>query len=115
MKVYGTLEFADLENLASDPSHPTPGRIWYNTTDKKLKYYNGAVVTFSTSISGESSYAHSSGEYDLGNVLNEGITLVIASGSGTTVKLPDPLAKLDSVKKIKRNDATNQIVITRTY
>ena len=29
-----------LTSLASDPAGPTEGQFWYNTTDKKIKYYN---------------------------------------------------------------------------
>ena len=38
MKVNGTLKF---KNLASDPSTPVEGQIYYNSTDKKIKFYDG--------------------------------------------------------------------------
>jgi len=30
--------------LASDPTSPTEGQIWYNTTEKQFKGYNGTEV-----------------------------------------------------------------------
>ena len=42
MKVYGTLDKAQLENLASDPSiSALKGYIFYNTTESRAKVYNG--------------------------------------------------------------------------
>jgi hypothetical protein len=32
------------ERLASDPVSPTDGQIWENTTDKVIKYYDGATA-----------------------------------------------------------------------
>lgn len=32
-----------LQKLASDPSSPSSGRIYYNTTDNKIRFYNGTV------------------------------------------------------------------------
>ena len=44
MKVYGQLERAQAELLASDPSASLPGRLLYNTTDSKLRYDDGSVI-----------------------------------------------------------------------
>ena len=32
-----------LEGLATDPAAKAKGRIYYNTTDNKIKYYNGTA------------------------------------------------------------------------
>ena len=37
------LQNVAIQNLASDPSSPVAGQIYYNTTDKLLKQYNGTA------------------------------------------------------------------------
>lgn len=37
------LQNAVLQQLASDPSSPVQGQLYYNTTDDKIKYYDGSV------------------------------------------------------------------------
>ncbi len=47
MLVYGNLERAALELLASDPSaagDKFTGRLWLNTTEVRAKFYNGAAL-----------------------------------------------------------------------
>jgi hypothetical protein len=57
MKVFGQLERAQIENLAADPvgAQLAQTRIWFNTSDKALKYYDGTQVVslFSSSNSQE--------------------------------------------------------------
>ena len=39
-----------IEVVASDPSNPTEGQVWYNTTTNTLKGQNNSgVVTFTSS------------------------------------------------------------------
>ena len=46
---FGQLKNARIENVASDPSSPQNGQLWYNTTDQAYRGFNGsAVVTFAT-------------------------------------------------------------------
>ena len=42
MKVYGELQNADLESLASAPASPSRGRLYYDTVLSALRYYNGS-------------------------------------------------------------------------
>jgi len=47
MATYTTLNGTTVLVLASDPSNPVEGQIWYNTTSETLKGYNGSSnVTF---------------------------------------------------------------------
>ena len=39
------LQNAAIQNLATDPENPVTGQIYYNTSDKKLKVYNGTSWT----------------------------------------------------------------------
>lgn len=43
MQVYGFLEKAQLENVSADLSNTLLGLFWFNTTDSKMKIYDGAV------------------------------------------------------------------------
>ena len=43
-KINGELERAQLENLSSDPSSGTRGRIWYNTTDNVFRFDDGTLI-----------------------------------------------------------------------
>ena len=50
MADYKGIKGFKVQSLASDPSSPLTGQIWYNTTSGVLKYYNGsAVKTVTTS------------------------------------------------------------------
>jgi hypothetical protein len=55
MNVYSQLVKADLENLATDPTTPSTGRIWYNTTDKQVKIFDGTNINV-VLISGGNSF-----------------------------------------------------------
>ena len=41
MKVYGQLKFAAFEQLTTDPTLLFAGRVWFNKTSEKLKFYDG--------------------------------------------------------------------------
>ena len=50
MATYREIKGYKVQSLASDPSSPLEGQVWYNTTTNLLKYYNGtAVKTVTTS------------------------------------------------------------------
>lgn len=42
--ILGELKSACLEVLSSDPTGPTQGRIWYNTTEEKIKFDDGSGI-----------------------------------------------------------------------
>lgn len=43
-----------IQSLATDPSNPNPGQIWFNSTEKKYKGYNGTeIVDFGRELSGD--------------------------------------------------------------
>ena len=42
MATYITEKGVQIPVLASDPSNPVEGQIWYNTTSDVLKFYNGS-------------------------------------------------------------------------
>jgi len=50
MATYITVKGMAVEVLSADPSNPTEGQVWYNTTTNTLKGYNGTSnVTFTGS------------------------------------------------------------------
>jgi len=44
MATYKGIKGYKVQSLASDPSSPIEGQIWYNTTTALLKFYNGSTV-----------------------------------------------------------------------
>jgi len=50
MATYITVKGISIEVVASDPSNPTEGQIWYNTTTNTIRGQNNSgVVTFTAS------------------------------------------------------------------
>ncbi len=50
MATYITIKGIEIQSLASDPSNPVEGQVWYNTASAVLKGYNGtAIKTFTDS------------------------------------------------------------------
>jgi len=43
MKVFGTLDMAGLELLASDPAEVWKGRIYFNTSDNTIRIYDSVA------------------------------------------------------------------------
>jgi hypothetical protein len=39
MATYKEIHGTDIETIASDPSNPVVGQVWYNTTTQQLKGY----------------------------------------------------------------------------
>jgi len=71
-----------IENLSSDPSGSSSGRLYYNTTDNKLKFYNG--TSFAEVGSGGSGVSVSSASF---NTSNGVLTLTMSDSSTVTVDL----------------------------
>ena len=44
MATYKGIHGYRVQSLASDPSTPVEGQIWYNSTTNLLKFYNGSTV-----------------------------------------------------------------------
>jgi hypothetical protein len=71
-----------IENLASDPSGSSSGRLYYNTTDNKLKFHNG--TSFAEVGSGGSGVSVSSASF---NTSDGVLTLTMSDSSTVTVDL----------------------------
>lgn len=80
MKVFGQLEVAQFENLASDPALAPRGRPYFNTADSKVKVHDG---TQWRALAYESTAATSS-IYDIPNV---GGDIVVDWANGSVQKL----------------------------
>jgi hypothetical protein len=44
MASYSSIKGYKVPSLASDPSNPSEGETWYNTTSGSLKFYDGSTV-----------------------------------------------------------------------
>ena len=44
MSTYRAIKAYKVQSLATDPSSPLEGQVWYNTTTNLLKFYNGSTV-----------------------------------------------------------------------
>ena len=42
MATYNSFKGVKVQSLASDPSNPIEGQIWYNTASGALKFYDGS-------------------------------------------------------------------------
>jgi len=42
MATYKEFKGFKMQSVASDPSNPTAGTVWYNTTSATIKFYNGS-------------------------------------------------------------------------
>lgn len=80
------LQNAAVQNLASDPSSPVAGQIYFNTTDSRLKQYTGSVwVEYSTASSAGDASTNTATSVDSEVAVFSGTTgklLKRATGSG---------------------------------
>ena len=44
MATYKSIKGSKMQSFASDPSNPTTGQVWYNTTSATIKFYNGSAT-----------------------------------------------------------------------
>jgi hypothetical protein len=74
-----------IENLSSDPGGSSSGRLYYNTTDNKLKFHNGtSFAEVGSGGSGGSGVSVSSASF---NTSNGVLTLTMSDSSTVTVDL----------------------------
>ena len=67
MATYKEIKGTQIEVLASDPSNPVEGQVWYNTTSNELK---GQATT-------------TAGAWSTGGSLNTGRQAIYGTGAGT--------------------------------
>lgn len=90
------LQNAVIQNLSSNPSNPRTGQIYYNTTDKVLKQFNGT----SWDIVGK--------EYSAGNGLNlNGTTFSAVGYNGISVDSNGINADIDTTAGLKFTGSTD--------
>ena len=78
-----------LPTATSDPSSPSQGDQYYNTTDDELRIYNGTTcngVTFFTPFSAAGGTEYESGGYKYHKFTSSG-TLVVAGDVGRNVEV----------------------------
>ncbi len=63
MNVFGQLISAMMEKLSSDPSTPTTGRFWFNTSTDLVKFKTSTAVK--TVVDTDSTQALSNKEFDI--------------------------------------------------
>lgn len=70
-----------IQPLASDPSSPVEGQVYYNTTSKKLRQYNGSAWV---DVGGTGSFTSFTLAADAGSAqtIADGNTLTLAGGTG---------------------------------
>lgn len=109
-----------LQNLASAPSSPSTGQIYYNTTDSKVYLYNGtAWVDISGDITGITTATGSAltGGGTSGNltlaVSVDNVTLEITGNSINLKNLAVTTAKLDAGAVTNEKITTNTIALNK--
>ncbi len=101
--IVGQVKDLKIDNLAADPASPVESQMWYNTTEKALKYNDGVV-----------SHVISTGSGDLSNyVKHDGtvaMTGVLSLVSDDQSAAPDVAAiskgHLDAALALKQNNLT---------
>lgn len=93
-----------IENLASDPSGSGSGRLYYNTTDSKLKLHDG--TSFVEVGSGDSAVSVISASFNTGNGV---LTLTMSDSSTVTVDLDNRYLQNLEVDSTLSRTSTNPI------
>lgn len=93
-----------IENLASDPSGSGSGRLYYNTTDSKLKLHDG--TSFVEVGSGDSAVSVISASFNTGNGV---LTLTMSDSSTVTVDLDNRYLQNLEVDSTLSTTSTNPV------
>lgn len=101
--IVGQVKDLKIDNLAADPASPVESQMWYNTTEKALKYNDGVV-----------SHVISTGSGDLSNYLKHDGTvamtgvLSLVSGDQSAAPAVAAISKghLDAALALKQNNLT---------
>jgi len=101
LQVYGFLEKAQLENVTVDLSNTLLGLVWYNTTDNKMKIYDGAVRAMVTEDGAATltNKIFSGGTIAGANFAGNDINLGVASDSNKLVVSTNTKANLDALTR----------------
>jgi hypothetical protein len=110
-KIYGQLEKAQLEMLASDPSSPVEGMIYYNTTNKTIKLYQGSSWLTIADLSSSQTLTNKTITGSVAaNLVNGAATITLPSATGTIATLAGTEALTN--KDIDGGTASNTARIT---
>lgn len=107
---------ARLQNLASDPSSPVAGQIYYNTASKETRFYDGTQwIAGGATKYGTFSSRPSASKGGILYVATDTQTLYIDNGTSWVQISVNPQDLADAVQEAKDYTDTREIAITSAY
>lgn len=101
--IVGQVKDLKIDNLAADPASPVESQMWYNTTEKALKYNDGVVSHVISTGSGDlSNYLKHDGTVAMTGVLS----LVSDDQSAAPAVAAISKGHLDAALALKQNNLT---------